>query len=78
MDIQRPKGSPSRESAKFKEKLDKLKKNDYLEDYTIQAFNVAEIANKKMKFVNTSIWFLFTNISLTVLLMLFNGLILII
>lgn len=65
-------------SANFKEKLEKLKKKEYLEDYTIQAFNVAKIANEKMKFVNTSIWFLFTNIALTVLLMVFNGLILII
>ena len=67
-----------KKSEDFKKAIEDLKEENLIEDYIIQTFNVAEIANEKMKFVNTSIWFLFTNIVLTVILMIFSGLILII
>lgn len=65
-------------SIKFQERIEELKPEEIKDDFIKQTYNVAEIANKKMKFVNTSVWFLFVNIILTVILMIISGFVLII
>ena len=67
-----------KDSLIFKQKIESIKESDIYEDYIIQTFNVALIANKKMNFVNKSIWFLFVNIALTAILMVVSASILII
>jgi len=67
-----------KDSMTFKQKIDSISESDIQEDFAIQTFNVALIADKKMNFVNKSIWFLFVNITLTAILMIISACVLII
>lgn len=67
-----------KDSITFMLKFESVSEKEIQEDYLIQTYNVALIAEEKMKLVNTSIWFLYGNIALTAILMVISACILII
>lgn len=53
--------------------VDSIDEDGMLEEFTQQVYQLSLIANKKMKYVNMSIYFLVTNLFLTIIVITFSG-----
>lgn len=53
-------------------KINNISESEILKEYSYQIYNVSKIANKKMKYLNRSIYFLILNLILTIILLLLN------
>ena len=53
--------------------VDSIDEDGMLEEFTRQVYQLSLIANKKMKYVNMSIYFLITNLFLTIIVITFSG-----
>ena len=57
----------------FFSEVDCIDENRILEEFTRQVYQLSLIANKKMKYVNMSIYFLISNLFLTTIVIMFSG-----
>lgn len=53
--------------------VDSIDEDGMLEEFAQQVYQLSLIANKKMKYVNMSIYFLVTNLFLTIIVIMFSG-----